>query len=242
MKFQNLKYLVGILSVAGLTSCNKEKYGDIDISVLATYFDTPNTSFTINETTIVITSTAEPDHKSAYYDVSHPLYEAYSATDFNQNPNSIVAQTITMTVPRYPAEASSHEATPYGSMGIAVNSVSLYNQYAAPGDDLSAEIETFDQWEGHPQQQGNYHYHLEPIWLSQDNGNEALVGVLLDGFPVYGTYENGVQITNSDLDEYHGHFGATADFPDGIYHYHVTSEDPYINGNGFYGTAGTISN
>jgi hypothetical protein len=27
----------------------------------------------------------------------------------------------------------------------------------------------------------------------------------------------------------------------GTYHYHITLEDPYINGNGFYGNAGTVS-
>jgi hypothetical protein len=28
----------------------------------------------------------------------------------------------------------------------------------------------------------------------------------------------------------------TADYPNAIYHYHVTNSDPYINGNGYYGT------
>lgn len=79
-------------------------------------------------------------------------------------------------------------------------------------------------------------------WLTQVNGNEGLVGLLMDGFPIYGTHENGEEITNDDLDEYHGHFSVTADFPDGINHYHVTSVTPDMNGNGFYGTAGTISN
>jgi hypothetical protein len=32
----------------------------------------------------------------------------------------------------------------------------------------------------------------------------------------------------------------TADYPAGTYHYHITDADPYINGAGFYGTAGTI--
>jgi hypothetical protein len=35
---------------------------------------------------------------------------------------------------------------------------------------------------------------------------------------------------------YHGHTGVTADYPNAIYHYHVTNSDPYINGNGYYGT------
>ncbi len=51
----------------------------------------------------------------------------------------------------------------------------------------------------------------------------------------------GDTITNAELDAYHGHFTPTADFPQGIYHYHITAADLYINGSGFYGTAGTVS-
>jgi hypothetical protein len=66
--------------------------------------------------------------------------------------------------------------------------------------------------------------------------------LLADGFPVYGPLEDGMTITNSDLDEYHGHVSATEDFPNGIYHYHVTpNEDPYLNGNGYFGTPGNIT-
>ena len=42
-------------------------------------------------------------------------------------------------------------------------------------------------------------------------------------------------------DEYHGHSHVTSDFPDGIYHYHTTADDPYLNGSGYYGTPGTVS-
>ena len=37
-----------------------------------------------------------------------------------------------------------------GPMGIAVNSVAIFNQMAAPGDDILEELNTFDQYEGHP--------------------------------------------------------------------------------------------
>ena len=67
---------------------------------------------------------------------------------------------------------------------------------------------------------------------------DAVIGVLLDGFPVYGTIDtNGA--TPSDLDACNGHVGATPHFPQGIYHYHVTSAPPYISGC-FRGTPGTI--
>jgi hypothetical protein len=88
-----------------------------------------------------------------------------------------------------------------------------------------------------------YHYHVEPYALTTANGKNSLIGYLLDGFPVYGPLENGVTITTLSgmLDTYHGHIHATADYPGGIYHYHITADAPYINGTGFYGTAGTVT-
>jgi hypothetical protein len=119
----------------------------------------------------------------------------------------------------------------------------FYNQYAGPNNQaLTNEINSFDQFLGHPQNSGQYHYHVEPTYLTGLQGSDAFLGLLADGFPVYGPVENGQTITNSDLDAYHGHTSATVDFPNGIYHYHVTpNEDPYINGNGFYGTPGNIT-
>jgi hypothetical protein len=128
-----------------------------------------------------------------------------------------------------------------GPIGIAVNGVALFNQYAAGRQPLMGEINSFDQYNGHPQNTGQYHYHVEPLYLTTTNGNSSLIGFLLDGYPVYGPFENGKRITNADLDELHGHTGVTADYPNGIYHYHITSEDPYINGAGFYGQPGTVT-
>jgi hypothetical protein len=56
-----------------------------------------------------------------------------------------------------------------------------------------------------------------------------MIGVLRDGFPVYGNLgEDGVEVTNGDLDACSGHFGPTPEFPDGIYHYHLTEDEaPY---------------
>jgi len=105
---------------------------------------------------------------------------------------------------------------------------------------LTGEINSFDQYAGHPQNTGVYHYHVEPVYLTRAS-REALVGVLLDGYPVYGPMENGKLVRTSDLDAAHGHFGATKEFPTGVYHYHTTSDAPYINGSGFAGSPGTVS-
>jgi hypothetical protein len=204
------------------------------------------TSIAVEGNYIVIKTNDLPDHKSPYYQGtqwSATLYEAYNGTNtaFSQNPNKIASQTITFKIPMNPAEATTKQATPMGAIGVSLNGVSFFNQYAAGGSPLTAEINGFDQYNGHPQQQGAYHYHVEPTYLTGTKGKDALLGFLLDGFPVYGPTENGALVTNAQLDAYHGHKHATADYPAGIYHYHTTSTDPYINGNGFYGTPGTIS-
>ena len=204
------------------------------------------TSIYVEGNYVVIKVTSLPDHKSPYYKGTQwasTQYEAYNGTNtlWNQNPNTISESDVTFKIPLNPAVATTHASTPLGPMGVAINGVPIFNQYAAGGSPLTNEVNSFDQYNGHPQQQGMYHYHAEPYYLTTNKGKDALVGFLLDGFPVYGPLQNGKTITNSDLDVYHGHFGVTADYPAGIYHYHTTTADPYINGNGFYGTAGTVS-
>lgn len=216
-----------------------------DITTILSKFSGTGLSYVVNGNSVTFTTQDLPNHTSPYWETTNPLYESYNGTNtnFQLNPNSIITQNITITVPLNPAEASTHEATALGSMGISRNGVVFFNQYAGPNNQpLTSEIDSFDQWLGHPQQQGAYHYHQEPTYLTEQFGEDAFLGLLADGFPVYGPLENGTIISSSDLDDYHGHTGATADFPDGIYHYHVTADDPYINGNGFFGTPGNISN
>jgi hypothetical protein len=191
---------------------------------------------------VVLRSNGVPDHKSPYFATTDSRYEAYNGSNpqYMRNPNSIASQTLVLRIPLQPA-ATAPSATPLGPIGIAVNGVAIFNQYAGPNRPLTQEINSFDQYNGHPQQTGVYHYHVEPLYLTVTRGSSALVGFLLDGFPVYGPIENGRRIVNSDLDSLHGHSGVTADYPAGIYHYHITSEDPYINGAGFYGRPGTVS-
>ncbi|MEZ0607532.1 YHYH protein [Fibrella sp. WM1] len=204
------------------------------------------TSIYVEGSNIVIKTSGRPDHKSPYYKGTaweSSLYEAYNGTNarYAQNPNVIAETSLTYKIPMNPAEDPTHAATPLGSTGVALNGVAFFNQYAAQNAPLTNEINGFDQYGGHPQQQGQYHYHLEPTYLTKNKGKDALMGFLLDGFPVYGPVENGKTITNADLDKYHGHIGKTADYPSGIYHYHITAEDPYISGSGFYGKAGTVT-
>ena len=196
---------------------------------------------------VVIKTTNLPDHKSPYYKGTQwesDKWEDYngSNTSWKKNPNKIAESNITYRIPMNPVKSSSSNPTSLGSIGVALNGVSLFNQYAGPNNQpLTDEVNSFDQYNGHPTGQSIYHYHVEPTYLTANKGKEALLGFLLDGFPVYGPMEDGKTVSNNDLDEFHGHSHATTDYPEGIYHYHITDQDPYLNGSGFYGTPGTAT-
>jgi hypothetical protein len=186
-------------------------------------------------TTVSLTTTDLPDHKSPYWGAGNANYEAPQA-GMTVNPNLIASQNITLRVPGAPAKATPSD-TPLGPIGVATNGVVLFNQYAAGRVPLTSEIFSFDRYNGHPSPSNQYHYHVEPLWLTAQ-GKAVFIGVLLDGFPVYGPQDSNGS-TPSALDTCNGHVGATPDFPSGIYHYHITSAPPYISGC-FYGSAGTV--
>jgi hypothetical protein len=204
-------------------------------------------SITSDGTTITIKTNGLPDHKSSYYATTNALYESFSGTTFagsvfQKNPNSIAEKAYIFKIPINPKAASSLTATALGAMGVSLNGVPFYNQYAGPNQPLTGEIVSFDKYWGHPTPTSAYHYHVEPLYLTTVKATKSsLMGFLLDGFPVYGPEENGATVDNSKLDKYHGHTSTTTDYPNGIYHYHITSTDPYINGSGYYGTPGTVS-
>lgn len=187
---------------------------------------------------LVIKSHGEPDHDSPYY--TNNLYTPDPNGGFAINPNRIVAQEVDLRIPLHPVEDPNHQETPMGPTGLAIDGVPFFNQYAAGRSPLTSEAVSFDQFGGHPNQDGEYHYHIEPTFLTGKYGKDALLGFMLDGFPVYGPVENGKTLASADLDTYHGHFGPTADYPSGVYHYHITADVPYITGTGFYGKAGTV--
>ncbi|MEC8984945.1 MAG: YHYH protein, partial [Candidatus Neomarinimicrobiota bacterium] len=122
-------------------------------------------------------------------------------------------------------------------IGVSINGVPFFNEYESPTETLTNQvIQSFDPGNGHPAPQGRYHYHFPPeslITVTEDN----FLGFAGDGFPVYGP-KNPDGNNAQNLDDYHGEFGPTPDFPDSIYHYHTNFSSPYIIG-AFAGTIGT---
>ena len=222
----------GVKSWMNIPAVYKKIYGAKDIYVEGSF--------------LVIKTTGLPDHKSPYY--SGTAWASLKAEPYNGMNESfsldlsrIAENDILYKIPLWPRVASTHVATPLTAMGVAINGVSFYNQFATANILLTTEVNGFDQYGGHPSQDGIYHYHKEPTYLTATKGKDALMGFMLDGFPIYGPLENNKTVTNSDLDAYHGHIGVTADYPNGTYHYHITATAPYINSNGYYGTPGTVA-
>lgn len=212
------------------------------------------TSVSTDATSVVIRTTDVPDHKSPFFGKASPQYEAYNGDNpsFNTAINlmgmisdpTLKAQDITLRIPKNPKAAATHTATGLGAIGVAVNGVVLYNQYNGRRALLdSLEFNNMDQYGGHPTPAPalQYHYHVEPTHLTKTLGADALMGYLLDGFPVYGPEENGARLRSADLDAYHGHEHPTPEYPSGIYHYHFTDDAPWLNGDAYYGTPGTAT-
>ncbi|WP_039928835.1 YHYH protein [Leptospira yanagawae] len=198
-----------------------------------------------------------PNNKSYYFGSNSPMYEALGAGQKSAGNNQISSQCLVYSIPSSPSEKLTNKTgtqSGYVSVGITVNGLAIFNNAAAPGDTLASEVQTFDQKNGHPQSSGVYHHHSQPKNVSEDDSK--LIGVLLDGFPVYGLKcDNNTSTTADDdapgvvgpsLDSNHGHIANTLLFPGGIYHYHyasdVTAGTNTLIGSQFHGTPGTVSN
>ncbi len=221
-------------------------YSAVVQKAFTTYGAKNVSSVTVDGDYILIKTNGVPEHKSPYFKGStweSTLYVADTRSEFKQAPGSYIsAISYTFKIPKAPVESSSKKSLGTATIGVALNGVPIFNQYAAGNTVITVgagEYVSFDLYGGHPSPNLDYHYHVEPNYITANKGSDALVGYLLDGFPVYGPKENGKTLVSTDLDAYHGHTAKTAEYPSGIYHYHTTADAPFINGNGFYGTAGT---
>ena len=199
-----------------------------------------------------------PPYPSFYYGEGHALFEAFDSSpgaDYRANPNVISGTGFVLRIPLEPVEAgltidaatvnaTTGDATDYplGTAGAALNGVALFNPLARPGDDIEAEKFSFDSYEGHPQQTGNYHYHAVspgPLEVLQSLGfttstvpgaaDIELYGIMCDGTVVMGQVELDGAAVAAGLDLQGGHRHDLVD-DDGVvlltnrYHVHIAAE------------------
>lgn len=173
-----------------------------------------------------------PRHKTGVF----PVARSDDAYQYDRNPNAIAAQDILLTLPAVPQLARTPGCVPMGMIGFSLTGAAIYNALDARGDDAPAH-EIQDSCNGHPEHNGQYHYHnFSPCMV--DKAGEAghhsdLIGYALDGFGIYSIYDRqGNELTNADLDACHGRV-STVNWNGkrvAIYHYVLTREYPYTIG------------
>jgi hypothetical protein len=198
---------------------------------------TPSFTNNVSGPNRVIQSNGLPSHTTGTY----PIQVSDPAHQYDQNPNSIAAQSVTDQIPANPTVAATPTCLNMGAIGVMLTGAALYNALDGGGRDAAAH-EELDSCNGHPDQSGVYHYHAYSACFSDPgSGHSALLGYAADGFGIYGLRgEDGTVLTDGDLDACHGHThsiawnGATVV----MYHYHFTYEYPYSLGC-FMGTPST---
>ena len=178
---------------------------------IALFNGTEISSVTKDGANLIIKTSGIPDHVTG----------SFPNTD---NPNSIVMVNHTLTVPLNPTPQTTPGCLNMGAIGFAINGIPFYNPYTAQGYNAMEGdyAEIFDSCGGHPDQPGSYHYHGMPHCLDY-NKTDKLMGVALDGYPIYGPMRSdGKYMTSADLDKCHG-----TTFQ-GTYRYYLTHDFPYI--------------
>jgi len=179
------------------------------------------TTATLDGTTLRVVSDGRPDPALFGTPLGSGLFPG--------NPNSIQSRPVDV---QFTLRAGTNTVNPHptslGDMGIALNGVSFFNPSAAPGAlpgsstvppagftynaVYNEESYGVDACGGHPEQNGEYHYHsgsfLANCWgskLIQSNayfsngdykgdffrhpdGHSKIVGFCYDGYPVYGPF------------------------------------------------------
>ncbi|HEY0907994.1 MAG TPA: YHYH protein [Candidatus Paceibacterota bacterium] len=186
----------------------------------------PNAAFSnvISAGMRVLTGNALPiNHTTGVF----PVAANDPAAKIDPNPSTISAQTLKQSIPADPV----YSDTPYcmtGEVGIMLTGVPLFNGFDAGLRDAAAH-ELQDSCDGHPQGDGQYHYHSMSKCFKGVSVTTVL-GYAYDGFPITGPLvAKDEYLTTEDLDICHG---ITSEIViDGVkkttYHYVMTQDFPY---------------
>lgn len=150
---------------------------------------------------------------------------------------------LTFLIPTNPELLSSPDVLQtVENIGVSLDGIPLTGDPPSvvngPGG-MGGGIPSIDPCGGHMDPFGYYHLHFAPQEMNNvlaahnitevsctnfSQSETALVGFAKDGFPIYASKDSDGTLP-SDLDSCNGHTAPTADFPDGIYHYHASSTE-----------------
>lgn len=236
-----------VLIACSTDSGTDEEETTYELATAFEAFDSDNVTIMLDGNEVLIESNGMPNHTSPYWSESHPLYVAPTATSTAQMAPGNIDEfngSYMLTVSASPELASSSSSTGLGAIGIAVSGAMIYNDEEGPNVPIDNAISSLDYNGAHTGPQ-SYHYHLEPKAWSDDDDN--LIGIMSDGFFLYGRKCTSTDDYPSDLDSSGGHTSTTKyDTDDDSYHYHIQNE-LYLNayyilfpGN-YQGTASAIN-
>jgi len=187
-------------------------------------FDTNNTDIYLDGSDVVIETNGLPNHTSVYWGEGHELYIEESTVALTPSLIPNYDGEATLRVSSNPQLASSSTATSLGAIGISVSGAAIFNDQEGNGP-LEGAAVSLDYTGAHIGP-AEYHYHLEPTAWSVDD--DELIGILADGFFIYGRRCNSTGEHPTDLEASGGHASITQHTSEAEYHYHIENE-LYLN-------------
>jgi hypothetical protein len=179
-------------------------------------------SVTLHGSKRVITTNDLPRHSTGVF----PIRSTDPAYKYDRNPNTIKAQSISLTLPAHPSYRAPQCAG--GVAGYMTTGVMLFSAFDAGGRDAGA-WEVQDHCDAHPEPTGTYHYHTLSSCI-HNIGVHHVIGWALDGFPITGPDVSKRNVlTTRDLDVCHGITSKVTIDGKSVttYHYVMTQDFPY---------------
>ena len=230
------------------TEEEEEEMAGVTLHPAFAEFDEESYTITIDGSNFVLETDGLPNHTSPYWSsttersrtgpegntmitvssADHPLWVPPTVTSYdNMAPGNIddFNGSYTLTVPTNPSRATSSSSTGLGAIGLAISGSVIYNDEEGPNVPLDNAVGSLDYTAAHTGPQ-SYHYHLEPKAWSEDD--DKLIGIISDGFFLYGRKCNSTGTYPTDLDASGGHTSTTQHADEAEYHYHIQNE-LYLN-------------
>ncbi len=211
-------------------------------------FNPDAVTFSFDNGNVTIVSNGIPNHTSPYWETTEPLYIPQTFGD-HVTPGFIKAGSFTVTLSLNPQKAASSSATGLGAIGISKFGPPIFNGQEGQNRPFDEPTATGLDYAGAHNGLGGYHYHLEAGNVAENTklsfDDKALVGIMADGFLIYGRKCNSTGDHPTDLDVSGGHTSKTQHGDKAFYHYHILNQF-YINnyillfGGALQGTPNTI--
>ena len=198
----------------------------------------PSISTAYKGDSVVISTTDIPNHRrDAYYAVPNGQVVVPTGPSAHIVKDPTRAQSLSFTISTKPTYTSKITNTPLGSIGVMISGSVLFNPYEGDGKTVAmsgnfsltntdgTKVWFIDHCNGHPTpMDGTYHYHAGSTCITDQvdtmTGPSHLIGVALDGFPIYGPRDiRGRTVPVNSLNRCNGITSPTPEFPNGVYHY-----------------------